>query len=199
MTKLTLKINSKDGVEFDPGYANNLIPFLPTIEQIEFELSAIKNFNQKKMKFKMLLPQAKRALNSTLGFWVGCILWAGVIKYGCNGAKILGNNFLNLTKDDLKEFEYAQEFDAIEGFINNYSKNIQYYLGVNEKLPENYLQIVKDYKEFLQINEHFINAETTTDIKIPSNYDYLKDCSQEEVLAKIEEIIALKDLSLFLK
>lgn len=188
----------ENGVPFDPGYASSLIAFLPMLEQVEFELGQLRNFNQKKMKFKMLLPLVKKSLFSTLGFWVGCILWAGVIKYKLAGAPILGNNFLKLSKEDLEGFEYAQEFEAIENYIKNYSKNVQYYLGLNETLPDGYLQIVADYKEFLQSNEHFINAKTTNDLKIPKSYEHLAQADLDALLAMIEDVIASKDLSRFL-
>jgi|SRR5574344_1175025 hypothetical protein len=191
----------ENNVPFDPGYAQNLVPFLPTLEQATFRLRSFRNINQQKMFYKTILPICQKALKSTLGFWVGCVLWAGYIKYAQSDKKISGNNFLNLKKEDLDGFEYLEEFKAIKGYIENYSQNVKYYTGKDDKLDENFIKIVETYQNFLAMNEHFINVKTSSDIKIPQELDFMQKYTLTEfdnLLDKIEKIIEGKDLSKFL-
>lgn len=189
---------------FDPGFAPHLIPFLPSLQAMESELLKVKNFNQKKTRYKMFEKPVLKALQSTLGFWVGCILWGGYIKYKNqnNPKNITGNDFLNLKKEDIPDFAYNTEFDAIENFIKDFSKNTKYYTGSNASLPEFYGIIVKEYRTFVELNDNFLNTKTTADIQIPPKFDFLaqyKDTQLNELDAKIFEIIKSGDLSGFLE
>jgi len=192
-----------DTAAFDPGYAPNLIPFLPAIRAVEAELSSIKNFGQKKLRYKVLSKIAHKAFLSTLGFWVGCILWGGFIKYKFQPPKnISGNGFSGLSKEDITNFAYDEEFEAMEKYIQNYSKDTKYYLGINASLPEFYGKIVEQYKQFVAINDNFLNSKTTEDIKIPEKFEFLAKYSEnqlDDVYAQIMKIIENKDLSQFLE
>ena len=190
--------------QFDPGYAPHLVPFLPTFEAFIQEMMHIKNFGQKKMRYKVLNKVVYKSLLSTLGFWVGCILWGGYIKYkNANAPKqIDGNNFLGLKPDDIKSFAYDQEFEAILYYIESYSKDMKYYTGANVQLPVFYRTIVEEYRDFVSLNENFLTTEMTSNIKIPSKFDFLAKYSQaelDEIHTQIMEIIQNQDLSGFLE
>jgi len=196
--------NNQTSAPFDPGFAPHLIPFLPALQATQTELSRLKNFGQKKMRFKVLDKTCQRALQSTLGFWVGCILWGSYIKYKFKDAPkpISGNSFLELTKDDIPAFAYNDEFNEIEKYIENYSKDVKYYTGANASLPEYYKIVVEQYRLFVDMNENFLESRTTGDIKIPAKFEFLAQCSEQqidEIGAQIVQIIAKGDLSEFLK
>lgn len=189
---------------FDPGFAPYLIPFLSALQAMESELARIKNFGQKKIRYKILDKSCQKAMESTLGFWVGCILWGGYIKYKFKNAPrdISGNSFLELKKEDIPDFAYNTEFDAIENYIENFSKNAKYYTGANASLPEFYGTIVKEYRAFVELNDNFLNTRTTVDIQIPPKFEFLAQYSGtrlDELGAKIVQIIAKGDLSGFLE
>ena len=190
--------------QFDPGFAPHLIPFLPALQSMESELVRIKNFGQKKTRYKILDKSCQKALQSTLGFWVGCILWGGYIKYKnqIDPKAISGNDFLELKKEDIPDFAYNTEFDAMKNYIENFAKNSKYYTGTNASLPEFYGTIVKEYRAFVELNDNFLNTRTTADIQIPPKFEFLaqySDTQLEDLGAKIVEFIAKSDLNGFLE
>lgn len=192
------------GAPFDPGYAPYLIPFLPAVQVAKAELAGMKNFGQKKLRFKILNKVTQKALLSTLGFWVGCILWGGFIKYKFQSMpkEITGNSFIGLSKEDIEEFEYSGEFEAIIDYLDNYAKDMKYYTGVSGKLPDVYRTIVEEYKQFIQLNDNFLNAKTTQDIKVPPKFEFLAQYSEQnldELYSQIMQVIESKDLSEFLR
>ncbi|MDD3420226.1 MAG: hypothetical protein PHE78_06450 [Candidatus Gastranaerophilales bacterium] len=193
-----------DTAQFDPGFAPHLVPFLPTFEAFIQEMMHIKNFGQKKMRYKVLGKVVHKSLLSTLGFWVGCILWGGFIKYSNSDApkEISGNNFLGLSQDHIKAFAYEEEFEAIFYYLENYSKDMKYYTGANVQLPDFYKTIVEQYREFVALNENFLTTKMTSDIKIPPKFDFLakySDSELDKVHAQITQIIQNQDLSGFLE
>jgi hypothetical protein len=196
--------NLEQSVPFDPGYAPHLVPFLPAISAINEELAPIKNFGQKKLRFKVLSKIGHKAFLSTLGFWVGCILWGAFIKYKFEESPkpISGNGFIGLTKEDVESFAYNEEFEAMTNYIQTYSKDQNYYLGKYLSLPKFCDKIVAEYKEFVAINDNFLNSKTTNDIQIPENFGFLAEYSDsklDELYEQITEIIEGNDLSQFLE
>ena len=196
--------NFEKEVPFDPGYAPHLVPFLPAISAINVELLPIKNFGQKKLRFKILSKIGHKAFLSTLGFWVGCILWGGFIKYKFEESPktISGNGFIGLSKKDVEGFSYNEEFEAMATYIQNYSRDMKYYLSKYTSLPAFYGVIVEEYKEFVAINDNFLGSKSTNDIKIPSKFEFLAEYSDsklDELYSQIMEIIESNDLSQFLE
>jgi len=191
-------------VPFDPGYAPNLVPFLPAINAINTELLPIKNFGQKKLRFKVLSKIGHKAFLSTLGFWVGCILWGGFIKYKFEEEPktITGNDFIGLSKEDIAGFAYNEEFEAMANYIQTYSKDQNYYLGKYLSLPNFYIKIVEEYKEFVALNENFLYTKSTNDIKISPRFEFLAEYSDlklDELYSEIMTAIESNDLSQFLE
>ena len=191
-------------VPFDPGYAPNLVPFLPAIRAINAELLPIKNFGQKKLRFKVLSKIGHKAFLSTLGFWVGCILWGGFIKYKFEEQPkpISGNDFIGLSKEEVSGFAYNEEFEEMATYIQTYSKDQNYYLGKYTSLPNFYSKIVSEYKEFIELNENFLYSKTTNDIKISPKFEFLAEYSDsqlDELYSQIMAAIENSDLSQFLE
>lgn len=188
---------------FDPGFAPHVVHFYPALLAMNDELARIKNFGQKKMRYKVLDKTVQKALQSTLGFWVGCILWGGYIKYTNQNApkEISGNTFLGLSREDIPDFAYQEEFKAMAQYLETFERNAKYYTGASATLPKEYKNILEEYVSFIEINEHFLETRTTADIKIPAKFDFLaqyKDEQLHKLGAKIVEIIAKGDLSEFL-
>lgn len=52
-----MTIDTKDGVQFDPGFIQHMSAFEPNIEYVYNNLNSFKNFNQKKLQFKNVLSQ----------------------------------------------------------------------------------------------------------------------------------------------
>jgi hypothetical protein len=196
--------NFEQEVPFDPGYAPHLVPFLPAIKTIDAELIVIKNFGQKKLRYKILSKIGHKAFLSTLGFWVGCLLWGGFIKYKFqdNPKPISGNGFIGLSKEDIESFSYNEEFEAMTNYIQNYSKDMKYYLSKYISLPNFYGKIIEEYKEFVALNDNFLNSKSTNDIKISPKFEFLAEYSDsklDELYSQIITVIESNDLSQFLE
>ena len=85
-----MTIDTKDGVQFDPGFIQHMSAFEPNIEYVYNNLNSFKNFNQKKLQFKMFYPKIQSLLKNYIGFYLGCILWAIYIK-SLGEKTIIGN------------------------------------------------------------------------------------------------------------
>ena len=181
----------KDGAQFDPGFVQHISAFVPNIEYAYGSLNRFKNFGMKKQQFKMLLPKIEHLIENYLGFYMGCMLWAGYIK-NLEDTPVL-NNFGYYS--DYNESETLAEVDFIINYIEQLKKDVKYYTGKDFSFDSNSMNILEAYREFLKVNEGFTKVQKTEDIKLPDSFKKLgKD---EEVLAKIEEAIEngnLKDL-----
>ena len=184
------KMNFEEGALFDPGFIPHIQAFIPSIENIYYNLQRFKNFHQKKAHFKMFYPKIQQLLNNYIGFYLGCMLWAVYIK------KYENKNLLNnlCIGGEYSEEETLSEVEFVEHYIKQLQKDAKYYLGENYTPEDSILKIVAGYKEFLKENEGFTKASTTDDVKIPSNF---KKPSEEElntILEKIEEVVETGNL-----
>lgn len=180
-------------VQFDPGFVKHLYAFVPSIEHIYGAISQYKNFNQKKMQFKMYYPKIQHLIKNYAGFYLGCMLWALCIKQ-YKGAKILNNLMYG---GHYSEKETLSEVDFVREYLNQLVKDAKYYLGINYLPEENILKIISVYREFLKINEGFVNANTSDDIKIPDSVKFPKDI---DIISKeIDRVTETGELSDLIK
>ncbi len=178
-------IDIKDGVQFDPGFIQHISAFEPNIEYVYNTLNTCRNFNQKKMQFKMLCPKIQSLLKNYLGFYLGCILWAVYIS-NLDEKPILNNLCFG---GEYSENDTLEEVDFIEKYIEQLKKDIKYYTGQNFSFDEKNLTILTAYREFLKINKGFVEAKTTKDIKLPTNLKTPSEKDLGEILSEIEKVI----------
>lgn len=178
-------IDTKDGVHFDPGFIQHISAFEPNIEYVYNTLNSCRNFNQKKMQFKMFYPKIQSLLKNYLGFYLGCILWAVYIS-NLDEKPILNNLCFG---GDYSENDTLEEVDFIEKYIEQLKKDVKYYTGQNFSFDEKNLEILKVYREFLKANKGFVEAKTTKDIKLPANLKKTSEKDLEEILSGIEKVI----------
>lgn len=178
-------IDTKDGVHFDPGFIQHISAFEPNIEYVYNTLNSCRNFNQKKMQFKMFYPKIQSLLKNYLGFYLGCILWAVYIS-NLDEKPILNNLCFG---GDYSENDTLEEVDFIEKYIEQLKKDVKYYTGQNFSFDEKNLEILKVYREFLKANKGFVEAKTTKDIKLPANLKKPSEKDLEEILSGIEKVI----------
>lgn len=178
-------IDTKDGVHFDPGFIQHISAFEPNIEYVYNTLNSCRNFNQKKMQFKMFYPKIQSLLKNYLGFYLGCILWAVYIS-NLDEKPILNNLCFG---GDYSENDTLEEVDFIEKYIEQLKKDVKYYTGQNFSFDEKNLEILKAYREFLKANKGFVETKTTKDIKLPANLKKPSEKDLEEILSGIEKVI----------
>lgn len=178
-------IDTKDNVQFDPGFIQHMSAFEPNIQYVYNSLNSCRNFNQKKMQFKMFYPKIQSLLKNYLGFYLGCILWAVYIK--SLGEKPIAGNLCY--GGDFSETETLEEVDFIKSYIEQLKKDAKYYLGQNFSIDEESIKVLDAYREFLKLNEGFVKVQTTTDVKLPASLKSVDETGLKEILAGIEQVI----------
>ncbi len=156
---------------FDPGFVRHMSAFVPNIQYVYESLAQFRNFNQKKMQFKMYYPKILGLIKNYMGFYLGCMLWAIYIKQFKN-EEILNNLCFG---GEYSESETLSEVNFIKNYFDQLKKDAKYYTGQNFSVDENYLRIIDAYAEFLKENKGFVETKTTDDIKIPAILKTPKD------------------------
>lgn len=178
-------IDTKDNVQFDPGFIQHMSAFEPNIQYVYNSLNSCRNFNQKKMQFKMFYPKIQSLLKNYLGFYLGCILWAVYIK--SLGEKPIAGNLCY--GGDFSETETLEEVDFIKSYIEQLKKDAKYYLGQNFSIDEESIKVLDAYREFLKLNEGFVKVQTTADVKLPTSLKSVDEAGLKEILVGIEQVI----------
>ena len=172
-------------VKFDPGYAKHTTILSISLDYIYKKINSIKNFNQKKIQFKMNYPQIIRMVDNNIGFVIGCILWAVYIK-SLGDVKIEGNPCLD---DTFNKDETVEEIDFSIEFFNQLKKDSKYYLNKDYEINPKYIDILNLYREFLLINSNFVSTRTTADLKLPQSLKTPSEKELQTIHSKIEEVI----------
>ena len=180
-----MTIDTKDNVQFDPGFIQHMSAFEPNIQYVYNSLNSCRNFNQKKMQFKMFYPKIQSLLKNYLGFYLGCILWAVYIK-SLAEKPIAGNLCYG---GDFSETETLEEVDFIKSYIEQLKKDAKYYLGQNFSIDEESIKVLDAYREFLKLNEGFVKVQTTADVKLPASLKSVDEADLKEILVGIEQVI----------
>ncbi len=178
-------MNFNDGVQFDPGFIQHISAFEPNIEYVYNTLNTCRNFNQKKMQFKMFYPKIQSLLKNYLGFYLGCILWAVYIK-NLDEKPILNNLCFG---GEYSENDSLEEVDFIKKYIEQLKKDVKYYTGQNFSIDSQSLNILDAYRNFLKDNKGFVETKTTKDIKLPQGFKTPSDKDLKEILEGIEKVI----------
>lgn len=178
-------IDTIDNVQFDPGFIQHMSAFEPNIQYVYNSLNSCRNFNQKKMQFKMFYPKIQSLLKNYLGFYLGCILWAVYIK--SLGEKPIAGNLCY--GGDFSETETLEEVDFIKSYIEQLKKDAKYYLGQNFSIDEESIKVLDAYREFLKLNEGFVKVQTTADVKLPASLKSVDEADLKEILVGIEQVI----------
>ncbi|MDD3237619.1 MAG: hypothetical protein PHV37_05920 [Candidatus Gastranaerophilales bacterium] len=186
-------------VPFDPGFAPLVENFSSSIDIVHQVLFSIKNFNQKKLKYRMFEPKIFALIKNNVGFYAGCLLWAYFLvnEYKDYPRSLSGNVFASMTPDEIENYDFNQEIDFITVYLETYVRDAKYYLSKNVNLDKKITIILSLYKEFLNLNDgSFIGVKTTADICLPKMLsDFMPDFN---VKKEIDIAINTKSLEHFL-
>jgi len=177
-----------NGLEFDPGFAPYILAFQGTVEYLYLDINRFKNLSQKKMKFRQYYKKIQDVFYNNLGFYIGCLMWAEYIKTQPI-QDILNNHCLG---QEYNEAQNTAETDYMIKFTELFPKDMKYFLGENFSFEPWIIKVLNLYREFLIINQGFVNCKTNEDIKLPEG---LKNNSVEIFKDKIDEVLKLGDLS----
>jgi len=169
-------------VNFDPGFIRHISAFIPNINYMYGSLNQFANFNQKKLQFRMYYPKVQKLIKNYLGFYMGCMLWAQYIK------QFKDENVLNnlCYGGEYSQSEVLEEVNFIANYLEQFKKDVKYYIGKSEEIDERYPKILNAYGEFLKINEGFVKLKKTDDIKLPDCLKILDNL--EEIKSKIDNV-----------
>ena len=172
-------------IQFDPGFIKHISAFVPNIEYVYNSLAQFKNFNQRKMQFKMYFPKIQNLLKNYIGFYLGCILWAIYIKQ-FKDEDILNNLCFG---GEYNEKDTLGEVDFVEEYLNQLKKDVKYYIGQEYSIDETYIKIIDAYREFLKANEGFVKTKTTNDLKIPEIFKIPSKTDLELISQEINKVV----------
>lgn len=170
-----------EGLQFDPGFAPHLLAFRGMVEYLYIDINRFKNLSQKKLKFRQYYKKILYGFNNNLGFYAGCLLWAAYIKTQ-PAQEILSNYCLG---QEYNAEENVAETQFMLAFVEQFSKDMKYYLGEMFAFDDKVVKLIKLYEEFLVVNKGFTEAKTNTDIQLPSGLKTTKPESYKEIIDKV--------------
>ena len=185
-------MDDNNTIQFDPGYAPVVRNSIGQVGCTYYMFNSINNIKLKRQNFFTVSIKLEKFLKENVAFYLGCLLWACYISQfdkNIEGNKLLG--------EECKEEEYTSEINFLIDFVENqYPRDYKYYKNKLYLTDEKYLPILKTYREFLILNNGFVNCSKTSQILIPSNLKKPSEVEQSQIYDKIQEAINAKNLSL---
>lgn len=179
-------------VEFDPGIGQLATDLYLEVYIIENDMANIPQFARKARYFAATYRKILKALINNIGFYRGCLGWAYYTVNEHKGEAFTGNPFVNYTEEQKAQYAPTEMVDFCIEYLPRFESDLKYYHIKNVKLPENAMDILNQYREFLSINEGFINAKTVDDVKLPENIAFSK--TTLEIKAELDKAIETKNL-----
>lgn len=179
-------------VEFDPGIGALAADLYLDVYVIENDIANMPQFARKARYFAATYRKILKSLINNLGFYRGCLGWAYYIVNEHKGETFTGNPFVNYTEEQKAQYAPTEMVDFCIEYLQKFESDLKYFHVKNVKLPENAKEILNQYREFLAMNEGFINAKTADDIKLPEGVAFSK--SPLEIKAELEKAIETKNL-----
>lgn len=186
---------------FDPGFAFFVYPFADSVEALYQEFCTIKNPKTRKFKFQMYHSQLLGMVKNNVAFYLGCLMWAKILRDCMSGKEIENNPFLcvDLSKENISQDEFCAEIDCLINYFEKYKKDCKFYLGKDMNLSENWKVIALLYKEFLLLNNSFVNTKITDDLILPEMIDKVIKMTNEYNKELISKSLESKDLTILIQ
>ena len=184
------KVDNKK-VLFDPGYAPLIVDSIGAVGYTYYMFCAVKDLRIKRINFPNVFKKLEKLIKTNVAFYLGCLLWASYIKQFDN-FEIEGNKLLN---EKCTKEEYTSEINFLIDFVKNQlPKDSKYYLNKSYTPNPDYLLILTTYRDFLILNDGFVNCSKTNQIVLPESIKSLNKNELEEVNSKIQEAIKNKNI-----
>ncbi len=169
----------EEKVKFDPGFSKFSAPFPQDIPEYLEQIAQLPQPHQKKFNFQKLETQAVAMIKKSAYVYLGCMLWGSYIhyRYKDDPREISGN----VIKESNAEVDYVREMDEALLAVEKMDKASKYYLRRPMRLDRQFVEYLEAYREFVALNNSFLDMETTADIKIPEKFRYLGEYSAEQL------------------
>lgn len=179
-------------IEFDPGIGELAADLYLDVYIVENDIAKMPQFARKARYFAVSHRKILKSLINNLGFYRGCLGWAYYIKNEHKGKTFTGNPFVNYTEEQKAQYAPTEMVDFCIEYLPKFQSDLKYFNVKNVKLPDNAEEILNQYREFLSVNEGFVNAKTVDDIILPENLSFTK--SPLEIKTELENAIANQNL-----
>lgn len=185
MTKQTIQ-----SVPFDPGFGR----YFPQIDETVLAhlegIARLKVPNQRKFQLQKIETTLTRELITTMCIYYGCVLYGSTIasKYVSPSAIITENPVAEIPEEQKQDIDLTIESSFIAEVYKLFSRSIEFNFRRKCKIPQNFLDVVQAYSEFMQVNNHFVNIKTTDQLKIPEKFSHFKSYDKKK-LDEIEQMI----------
>jgi len=182
--------NFETTVPFDPGYAPKAFSFIEQIKNIKDCYAQLTTNAQKKVWLPKAEPEIVKLIELNAAFHLGCILWGGFLanRFKDSPKEISGNTTLDLTEEEKKDLDCAADAKEALEYIKNFDRDCKYFLRRRMKIRPIIKEIYKNYVEFAELNDNFINLRTTADVKTPKVISHFKNLSNEQLDVLCESI-----------
>ncbi|MBQ8887087.1 MAG: hypothetical protein IJY61_05230 [Candidatus Gastranaerophilales bacterium] len=183
-----------DTVKFDPGMGEFVLDFNEYINDVYSQMMSLKTVHQKRARFKLYASKIERYMKNNISFYLGCLLWAYIIKTENEKAPkaIVGNTFLNMTQEQKDEFDYMIQVNFLENYFDSFERDTLYYIGKKQEIPADWKVILSLYSDFLELNNGFLSTKMTSDIKLPEKI--AKIVFKQDINSVIQRAITDKNL-----
>lgn len=179
-------------IAFDPGLGKLAVDFYSEVYIIENDLANMPQLSRKIRFYRISYKKIVKALLNNLAFYNGCLAWAYYIVNSSPEAVLTGNPFLSLSEEQKAKYAPTELVDFCIEYLPKFNSDMKYYNVNDNSIPDNADTILKTYREFVSINEGFINAHKASDIILPENLVFSK--SPEEIAKTINSAVLKQDL-----
>lgn len=97
-----------------------------------------------------------------------------------------------MSEEQKAQYAPTELVDFCIEYLPKFNSDMKYYNVNDNSIPDNADTILKTYREFVSINEGFINAHKASDIILPENLVFSK--SPEEIAETINSAVLKQDL-----
>lgn len=175
---------------FDPGYSASVARVSGNVEYIYAAFCSLPNSKQKRFQFSVLYPKLLRTLDLNISFYLGCLLW-GVCLKSLKEVPVVQNPCLGGVFDD----ECYHEIDFLIDFLTStFGRDVKYYMNKTYVPNSQYITILETYREFLKLNEAFVNTKLTSDILLPKNLKIPDSVGITEIFTVIKSSVETDNL-----
>lgn len=188
-----------NSVKFDTGIGDLVVDLFDFAQYFYSQLSQIRSKYEQNTFFYSNSLKIKKYMKNNIAFYFGCLLWAYYLnKNNENSPKDIEDNvFLNLTEEQLEQYDYLSQVTFLQEFFVQFEKDVFRFTKKKYEIPTLWKKIVNLYAEFLTLNEGFVNTKTTADIKLPKEINSLN--IDFDINSYIQKAINNKNLDMLLE
>ena len=181
-----------DSVVFDPGLGKLAIDLYSEAYITDNDLSVMPQYQRKVRYYNFAYKKLLKILMNNLAFYKGCLAWGYYIVNNCKDAKLTGNPFATMTEEQKAQYAPTEMVDFCIEYVEKFKADLKYYHIKGVELPVETDSILKNYRDFISMNEGFADIKNVSEIKLPSELTFTK--SLDEIKSEIDFAIEKQNL-----